>query len=158
LDDVGTIEVSTEQIPNPNSRVMLGDEKDRFGLRRPILDWRPTPFDKQSMRAGALELAKYFAREDYSRMKLEDWLMEDDTTLPTVDSGEHHVGGYHHMGTTRMAAHAQDGIVDKDCRVFGHDNFYIAGSSVFRTAGQSNPTYTIVQLALRLGDHLGAMG
>ena len=30
----------------------------------------------------------------------------------------------------------------------------LAGSSVFATAGHANPTYTIVQLALRLGDHL----
>jgi choline dehydrogenase-like flavoprotein len=30
----------------------------------------------------------------------------------------------------------------------------MAGSSIFASAGHANPTYTIVQLALRLGDHL----
>ena len=46
------------------------------------------------------------------------------------------------------------GVVDRDCRVHGIDNLYIGGSSVFSTPGFQNPTYTIVQLALRLGDHL----
>lgn len=158
IDDTGIVEISAEQIPNPKSRVMLGDEKDRFGLRRSVLDWQPTEFDKSSMRACAMELARYFAREEYGRVKLRDWFLTEDANLPTDRFSEHHVGGYHHMGTTRMAEHAKDGIVDKDCRVFGHDNFYIAGSSVFRTAGQANPTFTIVQLALRLGDHLIAAG
>ena len=36
----------------------------------------------------------------------------------------------------------------------GLANLYIGGSSVFATRGFQNPTYTIVQLALRLGDHL----
>jgi choline dehydrogenase-like flavoprotein len=60
------------------------------------------------------------------------------------------------MGGTRMAASPRDGVVDKDCRVFGTANLFIAGSSVFPNAGQSNPTLTIVQLALRLADFLSA--
>ena len=67
------------------------------------------------------------------------------------------VGGYHHMGTTRMAADPRRGVVDADCRVHGTSNLYVGGSSVFATTGHRNPTYTLVQLALRLGDHLAAM-
>lgn len=158
VEDAGLFEVSAEQAPNPRSRVTLGEEKDRFGLRRPVLDWRPTAFDKTSIRTGAMEVAKYFARTDQGRVKLQEWLLREDDFFPGVDDGEHHVAGFHHMGTTRMGESAAEGIVDKDCRVFGHDNFYIAGSSVFRTGGQANPTFTIVQLALRLGDHLAAGG
>jgi choline dehydrogenase-like flavoprotein len=57
-----------------------------------------------------------------------------------------------------MGVSANGGVVDGNCRVFGHDNLYVAGSSVFRTGGQANPTFTIVQLALRLGDHLASVG
>jgi choline dehydrogenase-like flavoprotein len=59
------------------------------------------------------------------------------------------------MGTTRMSDDPKTGVVDRDCRVHSLANLYIGGSSVFATAGHANPTYTIVQLALRLGDHLG---
>ncbi len=58
------------------------------------------------------------------------------------------------MGTTRMGVSRQDGVVDANCRVFGVDNLYIAGSSVFPTVGHAHPTLTIVQLTLRLADHL----
>jgi len=58
------------------------------------------------------------------------------------------------MGGTRMASTPAEGVVDSNCKVFGIDNLFIGGSSVFPTGGHANPTYTIVQLALRLGDHL----
>jgi choline dehydrogenase-like flavoprotein len=55
-----------------------------------------------------------------------------------------------------MAAAESAGVVDRDCRVFGLDNLYIAGSSVFPTVGVANPTFTIVALTLRLAEHLAA--
>jgi choline dehydrogenase-like flavoprotein len=66
-------------------------------------------------------------------------------------------GGRHHMGTTRMSDSPATGVVDADCRVFGVDNLYVAGSSVFPTVGYANPTLTIVALALRLAEHLRAV-
>ncbi|MBV9366593.1 MAG: hypothetical protein JOY89_20345 [Solirubrobacterales bacterium] len=54
------------------------------------------------------------------------------------------------MGTTRMAYDARVGVVDADCRVHGVHGLYIAGSSVFPTAGHANPTVTLVALAIRL--------
>jgi choline dehydrogenase-like flavoprotein len=38
--------------------------------------------------------------------------------------------------------------------VHGFSNFYIAGSSVFPTAGANFPTITLTALALRLADHI----
>ena len=64
------------------------------------------------------------------------------------------VGGPHHMGTTRMSSRPADGVVDRDCRVHTVENLYVAGSSVFTTAGHANPSLTILALALRLADHL----
>jgi choline dehydrogenase-like flavoprotein len=48
----------------------------------------------------------------------------------------------------------QKGVVDEHCRVHGIDNLYVAGSSVFPTAGAGTPTITIIALAIRLADHL----
>ncbi len=48
------------------------------------------------------------------------------------------------------------GVVDRNCRVHGISNLYVAGSSVFATGGNDLPTMTIVALALRLADHLKA--
>jgi choline dehydrogenase-like flavoprotein len=53
-----------------------------------------------------------------------------------------------------MSDDPSTGVVDRDCRVHGMTNLFVAGSSVFPTGGSANPTLTIVALALRLADHL----
>ena len=59
------------------------------------------------------------------------------------------------MGTTRMHDSPKQGVVDRNGRIHGMTNMYVAGSSVFPTAGANFPTITLVALALRLADHLG---
>ncbi|HMA08974.1 MAG TPA: GMC oxidoreductase, partial [Ramlibacter sp.] len=41
-----------------------------------------------------------------------------------------------------------------DCRVHSVRDLYVAGSAVFPTSSQANPTLTLIALALRLGRHL----
>lgn len=60
----------------------------------------------------------------------------------------------HLMGTTRMETSGAVGVVDRDCRVIGVRNLFMAGSSVFPTSGFVNPTLTIVALAVRLAGHI----
>jgi choline dehydrogenase-like flavoprotein len=45
-------------------------------------------------------------------------------------------------------------VVNADCRTHDVENLFIAGSSVFPTGGEANPTLTIVALAHRLADLL----
>ena len=78
-------------------------------------------------------------------------------TNEDVDARGMVTGGPHHMGTTKMASSASDGVVDSNCKVFDVDNLWIAGSSVFPTSGWANPTLTLVALADRLAHHLLAL-
>lgn len=105
------------------------------------------------MRAVGMAAGRYVAERDIGRIKLFDWVLEEDDFVPGLYEREE-TAGYHHLGTTRMGSSKEDGVVDLNCRVFDVDNLYIAGSSVFRTGGHANPTLTIVQLTLRLADHL----
>jgi choline dehydrogenase-like flavoprotein len=141
-----------EQALNPESRVMLGNDVDAVGMRRMALKWTLSDIDFRTIRTATMQLATLMAERDVGRMKLKDWLLSNDAQ-PDL-SLEDLQGGNHHMGTTRMSDDPGTGVVDRDCRVHSVSNLYMAGSSVFATAGHANPTYTIVQLALRLGDHL----
>ena len=62
--------------------------------------------------------------------------------------------GYHHIGGTRAGSDKNLSVVDENLKVFGMENFYVLGSSVFPSGGHANPTYTIVQLSFRLSAHL----
>jgi choline dehydrogenase-like flavoprotein len=135
--------------PIPTGRVKLIGEKDALGLNRIALDWRLTELDKRSLRRSQELIGAEFGRLGVGRLKLDDWLLADDDSWP-----EDLHGGHHHMGTCRMSADPKRGVVDRDCRVHGFDNLYVAGSAVYPTGGYVNPTLTVVALALRLADHL----
>ncbi len=141
------------QAPNRDSRVELSDKRDRFGLRQLRLDWRLSDIDKRTLRIAAEEMGRAMARHDIGRLHLDPWVMSERAEPPISEEGG---GSSHHMCTTRMSADPATGVVDADCRVHGTDNLYIGGSSVFASPGVSNPTFTIVQLALRLAGHLNA--
>ncbi len=144
-----------EQAPNPASRVLLSDESDALGCRRADLDWQLSALDKKSVLELARAVGREFSRLELGRLKTSPWL-EDGTTNWPVDPtvGNHPIGGYHHMGTTRMSDKPSTGVVDSNCTVHGYGNLHIAGSSVFTTGGWANPTLTLLALTHRLADHI----
>jgi choline dehydrogenase-like flavoprotein len=58
------------------------------------------------------------------------------------------------MGTTRMDDDPKKGVVDRDSRVHGISNLFVAGASVFPTSGYANPVLTLIAMTLRLAQHL----
>ena len=150
----GRVVVNSEPGLNPESRVTLAEERDPLGLRRIRLDWQTLPIDDRTIHATTLAFAGHLADRDEGRVRLYDTALSETPIRATEP--EQRLNGWHQMCTTRMSDDPATGVVDRDCRVHGIDNLYIGGSSVFSTPGFQNPTYTIVQLALRLGDHLAA--
>jgi choline dehydrogenase-like flavoprotein len=143
----------SEQAPRPESRVRLGKETDTLGQRRVVLEWRLGELDRHTHETAARLYAEIFTRAGAGRVRLAPDVLET-----PADPWQRVTSDWHQMGTTRMAANERAGVVDRDCRVFGVENLYLAGSSVFPTGGWMNPTLTLVALALRLADHLRARG
>lgn len=136
-----------EPAPNPNSRITLTHDKDRLGLHRVRLDWQLTELDLHTMHEAHRLLAMECGAQGIGRVKV--------SFDETSDAWPPHLSGsYHHMGTTRMHVDPKHGVVTPDCRTHQIQNLFIAGSSVFPTAGHANPTLTIVTLAIRLADHI----
>ncbi|MEQ1896928.1 MAG: GMC family oxidoreductase [Vicinamibacterales bacterium] len=138
-----TINARAEMLPSAANRVFLTGERDRSGLYRPgvrcVLDARDLLNTEMTLRflgESLIGLRKGRVRIDNARLY-----------------GQPNGGG-HIMGTTRMGNSRSTSVVDRNCRVHGYDNLYVAGSSVFPTGGYANPTFTIVALALRLADTL----
>ncbi len=143
------LEIRIEQEPNAESRVTLSEQTDRFGNPRAHLHWALTERDKKTMQSMASAFDTEMRRLELGELEMADWLRSDDLIWP-----EDMVGGHHHIGTTRMSRDPDAGIVDEHCKAHRVDNLYIAGSSVFPSAGFVNPTSTLLALSLRLADQL----
>jgi choline dehydrogenase-like flavoprotein len=138
-----------EQAPDPESRISLASDRDALGLRQVRANWQLGELERRTAARFASFVGAEFSRLGIGRCRLEPWLQDDHVPMTTA-LGE----TYHYIGTTRMADDPREGVTDRNCAVHGMQNLFIAGSSVFPTAGQANPTLTILALALRLADHL----
>jgi choline dehydrogenase-like flavoprotein len=147
----GQLILTSEQMLDRDSRVALAPERDALGQRRIVLDWRLAERDLAWIHDATATFGGFLADRGIGRLRLHEWLAEKSWGVLGTYAPE---GSYHHMCTTRMSPDPRTGVVDRDCRVHGIANLYLAGSSVFATPGWANPTYTVVQMALRLGDHL----
>ncbi|BBH45955.1 FAD-dependent oxidoreductase [Pseudomonas sp. KU43P] len=143
----GVISTMIEQFPNVQSHLSLLDEKDALGVGKVNVNWALSDDDRHTIKCIGSELAKQFAEMGLGFVKLNEFVYDPSLPLKLQPHA-------HHMGTTRMAASPEFGVVDSDCKVFGTHNLYVAGSSIFATSGASNPTMPLLQFALRLADHL----
>jgi choline dehydrogenase-like flavoprotein len=145
VDRLDCFEVAlvTEQAPDPENRITLGEERDALGVPRAVVSTRWGAEERRTVRRTRDLLAAEVARAGIGTL--------------AGEGDELHVGSptaHHHIGTTRMAGDPRAGVVDPDCRVHGVENLFVAGSSVFPTGGYANPTLTMIALALRLAEHL----
>jgi choline dehydrogenase-like flavoprotein len=124
-----------EFLAQPENRVTLADEKDRFGL--PVARFAYSQCDNDQ----ALMKAAQGVMEDILRAAGADEVI-------TIQRYAHLVGG------ARMAADERQGVVDASCRTFAVPNLYITDGSVLPTQGSANPALTIMAVAARTADRL----
>lgn len=130
-----------EQPPDPQSRVTLSTTRDRLGMNRLTLHWRIGPEIERSVFRLQELLHEWLGKKGMGEVE------NSTADLRFTDAS-------HHMGTTRMSQDPKKGVVDRDCRVHGVSNLFVAGSSVFPTAGHTSPTLGIVALSVRLAERL----
>jgi choline dehydrogenase-like flavoprotein len=142
-----SLELHGEQAPRADSRVTLGSKTDALGMPQLRVDWRYSAADVESLRRTLDLMAAEFERSGAGRLEYGAETLEEDLLRFGAYGG-------HHIGTTRMGTDPRTSVVDGDCRVHSVSNLFVAGSSVFPTSSQANPTLTLVALSLRLGRHL----
>lgn len=142
--------VQTENAPRRDSRVTLARRTDALGTPRAVVDWRVGDEELRTAEVFACRLSALLRGSGLGCLDLAGFPLPRDFELLR----ERVVGGCHHMGTTRMADDSRDGVVDRECRVYGVENLFVAGSAVFPTGGWSNPTLTLLALCYRLADRL----
>lgn len=146
-EGVFALRVRLERAPRYGSRVTLSDEVDAFGMPQAKLHLEVGELEERTLQVIQEEFAKELGRSGRGRMRLGFNAIEKN--WPAGAGWQNH-----HCGGTRMSSTPREGVVDRNCRIHGVENVYIAGSSVFPTGGHANPTLNLVTMTLRLSDHI----
>jgi len=125
----------TQEIPIAESRVEVDPKvKDYWGIPVARLSGGRHPKTMETANAMARKAAAWLEAAGAIRT----WLK-----LP----GQGTSGGQHQAGTCRMGDDPRMSVVDRTCRVHGHDNLYVIDGSVHVTNGGFNPVLTIMAVA-----------
>ena len=136
-----------EQEPIEENKIVLDEKKDRFEIPKVKLFYKRT---KQSLKTAKFfleEFANVCVDNDLGRIAIKDNIFNLEKFELVGDGG-------HHMGGTRMGTDKYKSVVNADLKVHDIDNLYVSGSSNFFTGGYTNPTFTIIQLAIRLSKEI----
>ena len=150
-DDHYEISVSllSDQKPSPENKITLSNSIDTLGIPTANLFWKRSELIRTSSRIIIEDIAKFFVKENLGRLAINQFLYTDENYI--------HENGYHHMGGTRMGNDIKTSVVDSNLKIHNTENLFVSGSSVFVSAGHAYPTLTIVQLSLRLADHISRL-
>jgi choline dehydrogenase-like flavoprotein len=142
-----SLEMHGEQFPRAHSRVTVTDKVDVLGLPKLRVDWNYGSDDIDSVRRTLDVIAAEVKRTGIGELTYDTETLEEDLMRFGAYGG-------HHIGTARMGHDPRTSVVDANCRVHSVNNLFVAGSAVFPTSSQANPTLTLVAMSLRLAKHL----
>lgn len=124
-----------EQLPNPDNRVTLADEKDALGIPKPKLHYA---FDDYVHRGMAATKDIYM---DIARLM-------GGTKIRMSPDREYH-NNQHITGTLAMGADPATSVCDPFARAHDHGNLHFVSTGVMPTVATVNSTLTAVALTLR---------
>ncbi|MBL9147391.1 MAG: GMC family oxidoreductase [Phycisphaerae bacterium] len=123
--------ITSEDLPDPANRVTLeGDGQIRLAYRENNL---------RAHRRLIATLKRSLATFDRGR-----WFSKGGK-VPLA-------GVAHQCGTLRFGVDPTTSVLDRDCRVHGVSNLFVADGSFFPSSSAVNPALTIIANALRVGD------
>ena len=141
------LRVHCEQQPDSLSSISLSDQRDSLGLFRTRLNWFISDRELATIREYVLQAQVALA--GLAEVVPDAKLLSGDSTFRAQCNDSNH-----HMGGMRMAQTPQQGVVDLNLRLHGTANCFVCSGAVFPTSSFSNPTHTVLALAIRLAEHL----
>jgi len=130
-----------EDFPQASNRVTLHESRtDQYGLPIPVVHYERNENSHAMADHGLGIMEDIFGALDAKQ------------TYRTQAGGSG--SATHNLGTARMANSERDGVCDANGQVFGVPNLFISDGSAFSTSMTSNPTLTIVALAIRQAEHM----
>jgi len=145
-----TLCLDSEQLPLADTRIRLADDVDILGLPKTVVDWTVSDPDLATMRTFAAFLRERFAALSISGVEWRPAIFDKSAEITGITDT------FHPMGGCRMGTSPRESVVDSNLTVHGIPNLSVASAAVYPAGGSSNPSFTLIALALRLADRLAA--
>jgi choline dehydrogenase-like flavoprotein len=134
-----TLVLFSPAVPQRKNRIVLADGVDHFGQRQVRIHYEMSEIEDDHGRRLAA-LGRRMLR------KASGYITDDVESPPGT--------GIHYVGTCRMAADPEGGVVDRNLKYFKSKNLYVCDGSVMPVLSEKHPTLTIMALAHRLAERL----
>jgi choline dehydrogenase-like flavoprotein len=145
------LHIDMEQPASPQQRITLSDSpqtRDSFGQPPAVVHWRAGAPEQALARRYAPLVRDALASAGFGGLRwLPGALDGSPEALALADT-------FHPMGGLRMGTDAHASVVTPDLALHGTPNLHVASCAVFPSGGSSNPTFTLIALALRLANRL----
>jgi choline dehydrogenase-like flavoprotein len=139
------LQMDMEQHPVRENRVSLTDRTDAYGRRIAQIDWSISQQDITGLATTARRLLARWPGIKAGLPELIPRLISGNDGQPIGKPYD----AYHPVGTCRMGED-EAAVVDRNLKVWGLDNLWLASTGVLPSAGTANPTFTLLCLAERL--------
>ena len=127
-----------EDMPQADNRVTVhATERDAHGMPVPVVTFTDHPNDVAMREHAYTQGAAVYDAAG----------AEETFRVPPYPST-------HNLGTNRMSARPEDGVVDRFGQTHDVANLFVSDGSQFTTGAAENPTLTIVALAIRQAGHI----
>jgi choline dehydrogenase-like flavoprotein len=138
-----------EQLPDARHNYVYVDNSylDPLGIPRPRIKYDIDDYTRAGMAAARqlwIQLFAYLGATDYTQ-----YWPSDPGYLTYEGRPYSYHGAGHIVGTHRMGADPGNSVVDTYQRCWEHENLYLVGCGSLPTIATSNPSLTMVALALR---------
>ena len=145
------VKFSAEQKPSFENRIQLSNNLDSNGIPKVSLHWNIDDDVFESLEILLQNLGEQLIKKEYGRIGIDRYVFDK-----SFKNSKDIFASHHHIGGTVMGIEKNNSVVDKNFKVHDVDNLYILGSSIFKSGGHANPTFSIVQLSLKLADYLNS--
>tara|TARA_B100000886_G_scaffold340453_1_gene310114 strand:- start:10860 stop:12290 length:1431 start_codon:yes stop_codon:yes gene_type:complete len=133
-----SFEIWLETKTNDKNSVKLSSKKDRFGRIIPNVNFKFSTFEMRQINYSQKILTKIFKKK-FKIIKFKK---------------KNFSSGAHFSNTCRIGNNVSDSVVNKNLKLHSVNNLYICDNSVLNFTGNSNPTFSLINLALRLSVYL----
>jgi hypothetical protein len=141
------VNVYSEQIPAKNSEIKIADKSILSnGLFKIHTYWFCNGNEATSIKRIGKDVDSFLKTNGIGRIIFKEGFFEksDDSLIGDFHDTNHQCGGL------IISKNPETGVVDKDCKVWGTSNVWVAGSAIFPSSSHANSTLTALALAERL--------